>query len=293
MLAYLERVAAGTEASFLCRRRREGRFGFAWHFHPEFELTRILRGRGRRFVGDSLEAYGEGDLVLLGPNLPHTWQSEGRGPHEALFCQFRGDFLGPAFWSAPELRRVRALLSRARRGLRFPAAEGRGFHDLDRLPPSRRLLGLLDVLDGLARSHRAVPLVGPGYVPAADAAGGSSRLEAVCREAQERFSEDFRLPEAARLAHLSVPAFSRAFRRATGKTFVAYLSELRIGAACRELIETERPVSDIALDAGFRNLSNFNRRFLRLKGCSPRAFRVQYREADSVRPRPSRRVAYR
>ncbi len=274
MLAYLEKVAPQSGASFLCRRRRDRGFGFAWHFHPEFEITLILRSRGRRFVGDSVEPYADGDLVLLGPHLPHTWASDPArgGLHEALFCQFRNDLV-PA---APEFRAVRALLERASRGLRFP---GRGLaarmKDLERRAGPARYLGLLDFLGRLARERRAVPLASRAYTPG-PRPSASGRIDAVCRVLDARFTEGITLPEAAALAHLSIPAFTRAFKRATGKTLVGYLTELRIGRACRELIEGTRSVSEIAFDSGFQNLSHFNRRFLALKGASPREFRRQY-----------------
>jgi AraC-like DNA-binding protein len=92
-----------------------------------------------------------------------------------------------------------------------------------------------------------------------------------------RFTEGVTLAEAASVAHLSIPAFSRMFRRTTGRTLVAYLNELRTGLACRELMETGRAVSDIAYDSGFNNLSNFNRRFRSLKGLSPREYREAFR----------------
>src|SRR5688500_18542137 len=76
MRARPERISTSPAASFAVKRRRDPGFEFAWHFHPEVELTWIVRSRGRRFVGDSIEEYRDGDLVLLGPNLPHTWHSE-------------------------------------------------------------------------------------------------------------------------------------------------------------------------------------------------------------------------
>jgi AraC-like DNA-binding protein len=102
----------------------------------------------------------------------------------------------------------------------------------------------------------------------------------VCRHLNARVLEGVTLSEAAGVAHLSIPAFGRLFRRTTGKTLVEYLNELRTGLACRELIETERPVSDIAYDSGFNNLSNFNRRFRGLKGMSPRDYRRAFRPQD-------------
>lgn len=278
MKARIERVSTGDAASFLCRRRTDSRFGFAWHYHPELELTLIVRSRGRRFVGDSIEAYDDGDLVLVGSNLPHTWSSDPsrKGRHEAVFCQFPREFL-----KSPELSAAQRLFDRSSRGLRFTGrtqrAVARQMEELERLQGLRRLAGLLEILDQLARSTESRPLSGRGYVPSVRS-GDADRIDRVCRFLNGRFAEGVTLAEAASVAHLSIPAFSRLFRRATGRTLVAYLNELRTGLACRELMETGRAVSDIAYDVGFNNLSNFNRRFRALKGLSPR----EYREAFSA-----------
>ncbi len=285
MKARIERISADSASSFLCRRRTDDRFGFYWHFHPQIELTYIVRSRGRRFVGDSIETYEDGDLVLLGPDLPHTWHSDPRrrGRHEAVFCQFSRDFLGKAFIESPELAGVDRLLDRSRRGLRFTGrtekAVGRKMEGLDRIGGLPRLWGLLEILDLLARSREARPLSGRRFVPSLRH-GDAERIDRVCRFLNERCLERVTLSEAAGVAHLSIPAFSRLFRRTTGKTLVDYLNELRTGLACRELIETERPISDIAFGSGFHNLSNFNRRFRAQKGLSPREYRRAFRPKD-------------
>src|SRR6185436_14189073 len=275
MKANVERVSTGGGASFICRRRTDPRFGFYWHVHPEIELTHIVRSRGRRFVGDSIEPYEDGDLVLVGPNLPHTWDSDPRrrGPHEAVFCQFSESFLGPDFLRAPELAPVRRLLDRASQGLRFTGktqkAVAHRMGSMDRLPGLARLAALLETLDLLARSRDVRPLSSREFVPGLRR-GDAGRIDRVCRFLNERCTGRITLAEAAAAAHLSIPAFSRFFRRKTGRTLVAYLNELRTGLACRALIESDRSISDIAFDSGFNNLSNFNRRFLGLKKMSPR-----------------------
>lgn len=281
MKARIETISTGGGASFLCRRRNDPRFGFYWHYHPEIELTLIIRSRGRRFVGDSIEPYDDGDLVLLGPNLPHTWESDPRrsGRHVAVFCQFNPLFLGGPFLRVPELAPVLRLLERSARGLKFSGktlkAAARQMERMDSLQGFQRLAALLEVLDLLARSREVRPLSSAEFVPALRR-GDADRIGRVCRFLNERCTERVTLAQAASVAHLSIPAFSRFFPRKTGRTLVAYLTELRTGLACRELIETERAVSDIAFDSGFNNLSNFNRRFRALKGMSPREFRRQF-----------------
>ncbi|HEV3028720.1 MAG TPA: AraC family transcriptional regulator [Planctomycetota bacterium] len=285
MKARIERISTGDAASFLCRRRTDARFGFTWHFHPQIELTLIVRSRGRRFVGDSIEPYEDGDLVLLGPDLPHTWHSDPgqKGRHEAVFCQFSRDFLGEGFIRSPELGMVDRLLERSARGLCFTGrtqrAVARRMDGLDRLQGLARLAALLEILDELARSRDARPLSGRRYVPGLRR-GDAERIDRLCRFLNERCRDRVTLAEAARVAHLSIPAFCRMFRRTTGKTLVEYLNELRTGLACRALIETERPVSDIAFGSGFNNLSNFNRRFRAQKGLCPRDYRRAFRPVD-------------
>ncbi|HYE98249.1 MAG TPA: AraC family transcriptional regulator [Planctomycetota bacterium] len=282
MKARPERILPSAASSFHWKRRRDPRFPFQWHFHPEAELTWIVRSRGRRFVGDHIEDYGDGDLVLLGPGLPHTWCSDDGPPgrHEAVCIQFRDDFLGREFLERPELLPVRRLLERAARGLRFGGRTVREvaprMDGLERRSGLARLQGLLDILGRLAAARDGRPLASPGWkAPPGDR--DMDRLDRVCRFLAERFREDVALADAAAQAHLSAPAFCRFFKAGTGKTFVEYLTELRVGHACRLLAETDRPVTDVAFDAGFRNLSNFNRRFRALRGGTPRAYRAHFR----------------
>jgi len=167
MKAQIEKVRPGGAASFICRRRIDPRFGFYWHVHPEIELTCIVRSRGRRFVGDSIEPDDDGDLVLLGPNLPHTWDSDPRrgGRHEALFCQFSESFLGPDFLRTPETAGLRRLLGQAAQGLRFTGktqkSVARRMEGMDGLQGLARLAALLEVLDLLARSREVRALSSP------------------------------------------------------------------------------------------------------------------------------------
>lgn len=278
--ATFEHVATGPEQSWHFSERHGTRFGFSWHFHPEFELTLITEGTGTRFVGDRIEAYEPGDLVLIGPQLPHTYVSApGPDHHGAIVAQFRHDFLGEGFFDRPEFAKVEELLRRSWRGLAFFGnPDTSALRELEQLAPSRRTLALLGVLCGLA-DHRSVrPLASEHYVPARDEKS-MSRIDAVFRLLQSSYSSQITLDDVAKVAHMSGAAVSRFFRRTTGTTITAYLNELRVSAACRQLADTERPVSTIAADSGYSNLSHFNRRFRTLTGMSPREYRRHFRAA--------------
>jgi AraC-like DNA-binding protein len=272
-----ELVTADGGGSFFARGSSIPRFPFRWHFHPEVELTLITAGRGLRFVGDSVEEFGEGDLCLLGAGCPHTWYSDPRlpGPVRSLVVQFDPGLFGPALLAAPELHGVGALLERARRGLCVGGAtRGRVaglVEELCRAPAgsSARLLGLLAALAALAEGGECRELAS-GVRPLD--AQAQRRLGDLFAHLHERHGEVGQRAAAQRLG-MGPAAFSRFFRRAVGKTFVAYRNDLRIGIACRALLEDDQPITAVALHAGFANLANFNRRFRASKGMTPRDFR--------------------
>ncbi|MBF8193832.1 AraC family ligand binding domain-containing protein, partial [Nonomuraea sp. K274] len=151
-----------TLSSFI---RRQEAYDFAWHYHREYELTLITEGTGTRYVGTTVEHYRPGDLVLLGPDLPHTFTSQPYdGMAEAAVVQFRHDFLGADFFALPQFRTIAALLSRSARGLRFTPAPPEVhalLAGLPRLDAAAQTLGLLDALRRLAHTGTGTPITSP------------------------------------------------------------------------------------------------------------------------------------
>ncbi|MEM1107845.1 MAG: AraC family transcriptional regulator [Planctomycetota bacterium] len=268
-------------SAFAVRRFVQREWPFVWHLHPEHELTLILRGQGRRHVGDSIEDFGPGDLVLLGSNLPHTWQAGRRDDCwlESVVIQFRDDAAGAGFFDLPEMEAIRGLLDRAQRGLKFSASgdvaeQLRGLPDQ---PPARRLIGLLDCLDRLAQAPNDALSSKPAKAKLSSKDRG--RIDEVCAFIEDRQTEALSLDEVAEVAHLSRTAFCRFFQRVMGRTFTEYLHELRISHACRLLAETDLPVAEVAFRVGFGNLAYFNRVFKRARGTTPSALRQRLSES--------------
>lgn len=279
MLPDLERVEPASGRSFAWDAFDLASFPYRWHFHAAYELTLITAGQGRRFVGDSIEWFEPGDFVLLGPHLPHTWHSDPRrgGRSRAVVIRFEGECLGDDFFHRGELAKIRGLLERSRHGLAFggtsagrevAAAIERGTV----AAPFAQMIALLDALQTLATKGRGRVLSSPGYAWS-PRASDARRIDRVCRHVMQRLASPLTLADAAAVAGLSPEGFSRFFRRMTGRTFVGWLHEVRIGHACRLLLSTDRPVIEIAIDSGFGNLSNFNRVFRRLRRCTPRDLR--------------------
>jgi AraC-like DNA-binding protein len=285
MRPLFEKVTVPEGASWaLLDRRLEDGIPFQWHYHPEYELTLTLNSRGQRHIGDSIAAYDDGDLVLLGPNLPHTWCSaeriDARRPHRALVMWFTEEWASGLTGPLAEMRGVAALLGRAGRGLAFSGAAAGGVRPLiEAIParrPAERLLALIGVLAALADDEGARPVAGPGSGRVAAHTPDKARIERVLDHIHAHYREPIAVETLAALACLSPSGFHRLFRRHTRLTLSDYVAELRIGQACSLLINTGRPIAHIAEEAGYRSLANFNRQFRAQKGMTPRAFRRSF-----------------
>ncbi len=277
----LETVPVDRDTSFAFREFKWPCYKFNWHYHPELELTLIVRGRGLRFVGDSVQEYREGDLVFLGAGTPHSWSSKpipGQTVN-ALVIQFLPDFMGERFLNLPETLPLREFFSRARRGLLIAGKTRAAITEQmlrmrrERTGSLQHICTLLSMLNTLAESSDCTPLAVSAFAPVLNKQA-SKTVNAVCGLIHAQLDAIPSQAEAARLARLSPAAFSRFFKRCVGRTYVAYANELRIGMACRALMETDKSITAIAYEAGFNNLSNFNRRFLQLKNMTPRQYRA-------------------
>jgi AraC-like DNA-binding protein len=287
MKPLLERLQPVDGASWAwLDRRLDDAIPFQWHHHPEYELTLTLNSRGQRFVGDHIGSYGDGDLVLVGPNLPHTWASreklDAARPHVALVMWFRPDWAAALTATLGELQPVAALLARASRGLQFSEAAAAvvrpAVEELFRRPPPERLLGLLRVLLLLAGDETAVPLASPAAVQS-PAAAGRGRIDRVLDYIHRHYPAGIAVADLADLAALSPSGLHRLFKRHTRQTVTDYVMRLRIGEACAMLSAGSQPIAHIAEAVGYASLANFNRQFKALKQVTPRAYRRRFRSS--------------
>lgn len=285
MKPLLEKVRPpeGASWAWLDRRLDDG-IPFQWHHHPEYELTLTLNSRGQRFVGDAIGDYDDADLVLVGPNLPHTWASRERidpaAPHRALVMWFHPDWASALVSALAELHIVGEMLSRAQRGLQFSVgaavATRPAIEAMFARPPTERATTLIDILRTLARDA-AMPLASPRSAPSI--VGSRTRIDRVLDYIHLHYADGITIPELAEIAALSPSGLHRLFRRHTQQTVSDYVMRLRIGEACALLSASARPIAHIAGDVGYDSLANFNRQFKALKGLTPRAYRQSFEEA--------------
>lgn len=267
------------DQSFLAYSFQTKQFKFKWHYHPEYELTLITNGRGKRFVGESYQDFAAGDLVLIGANLPHTWVSEVSHNKlaSAVVIQFPFDLI-ISLIDLPEFHSIKKMLKKAERGLHFPTKLQDGLvAKISKLPDTegvQRISNLLSILNELAE-RKAIALSSEEFEPTIGTKN-EKRINAVCEYVQKNAAKKITLNETAQLVHLSESAFCKFFKRLTGKTFSDYVNEVRIGHSCRLLIETDMPIAEVAWQSGFESLTYFNRVFLKKKKIRPKEFRSKH-----------------
>ena len=280
MRPYLERLPSDPESSLMRLNRRMAKgIPFQWHHHPEFELTLTLNSRGQRFIGDHVGDYDDSDLVLVGPNLPHTWFSHDKvsknSPHVALVIWFHPVWARQITQDFVEFRRIGSLLVRARRGLKFSrtatSAVRSRFEGLFSCTPAERLSAFLGILDRLA-IDRAQQLASqsPNHEVSPES---RERIDLILTFMHANYAQPVSLAELASIAALSKSGLHRLFLKHTGKTVSDYLIYMRIGDACARLSGTTQPINLIADTVGYASLANFNRHFRDLKGITPREYR--------------------
>ncbi|CAN5444921.1 AraC family transcriptional regulator [soil metagenome] len=270
--------------SFLTRRFNEKAFSAPYHFHPEYELTYIVKGEGKRFVGNDMAPYRAGDLVLIGSNLQHCWKSENIGRTKlnasSLVTQFTYGFLGADFFASTEMDSIRLLLERSRYGIHFLHKTTNAVKEslallFDEENPFKKLLHFLDILHQLSISKN-YQLLDKKQQPFTEAPNEQKRINDVLAYIVENFRDEIILEEAATIACMTSTAFCKYFKRMTRKTFIETVMDYRINYATQQLVNTDKPISDIAFESGFGDISHFHKKFKLKKNISPLTYRKNF-----------------
>lgn len=252
-----------------------------WHYHPELELVVIIKSTGTCFIGDSIEKFEENDIVLIGKNLPHKWlnddeyflkKSELRA--KALAVHFDEDFLGDIFNRAPEMKPIRNLIERASRGIRF--------HEVDNTLKSKiinlnengvfdRTIKFIEILYELANCNNYKLISSLGFRNPSDNSIDND-LDKMYNYIFDNFRINLSSKDVADYINMNHSSFSRFFNRVQRKTFTKYLNEIRVGFACKLLLEAKKDITTICYESGYNNISNFNRHFKEIKNMSPTDF---------------------
>lgn len=282
----LEKVSTGSSSSFALKEEILPYIKIGWHFHPEYELTLFTESTGKRFIGDHTDNFGPGDLLLLGPNLPHYmrndetyYSNDPRLRIRAIVIHFSGDFIGEKFFEIPELVSVKKLLKNSLRGIHIHGRTQKEIapmmESLLQLEGYPRLMCLLDILECIAHSKELQLLSSIGYHNSFSL-NDAERINSVFDYMLQRFTEEISLPAVAEHINMSPSAFCKFFKNRTGKTFSHILNEIRIGHACKLFIEQGQSVSEVCYVCGYNSLSYFNRKFKAHTKYSPQEYRKRF-----------------
>ena len=256
-----------------------------YHYHPEFDVLCFPKNTGQYIHGDHVGNMYPGIVVINGPTIPHAYQG-----HEAdeddpdnpacLVLQFSIKSLEPLL-QLPEMSSVRDFLGTASRGLELSGVTRATVAELMAAMINQnevqRLAGFIQILDVLSSAPNGdrQRLASPAYNPTLNLEN-TQRIDKVTTHVRDNLHNSIRLEDAAKLIYMSPSSFSRFFKQQTGRTFVNYVNEMRIGVACRLLAHSDQPITDVAFEAGYNSLSNFNRRFQVVKGMTPTEFRAMH-----------------
>jgi len=280
-----EQVPTDANTSWtLLNRRLSDAIPFEWHHHPEYELTLTLNSRGHRYISNDVALYEDGDLVLVGPNVPHSWSSVERidpaKPYIALVIWFSEAWAESLVKLCPEMGALRTVLSAAQTALHFSDATSRELRPIIESmvdqDAAQRLVSLLVVLNKLSQDANARKIAAARIPDAASQVTEDARIRRVLDYIHAHYTSALGLPALAEMACVSVSAFHRMFRKHTRCTALDYIVRLRIGHACSLLMQGNLAVSMIAEQVGYSSQALFNRQFKTLKGVTPSEFRRQH-----------------
>lgn len=284
----LQKSAIPENRAFVVKSLTDLHFDPNWHFHPEYQLFVVLAGTGTRFIGDHVAHFSAGDLVFIGPDLPHLWRSDdayfernGGLVTQGIVVYFQENLLGDTLLHTEEMSAIRQLFGRARRGLEITGKTRqdiiRRMQELLHQKGVPSVIQLLHMLDILARSPDCQAIASLGYTNTATETD-QARMNHVYAYVTQHFRRTIRLEEVAALASLTPTSFSRYFKARANKSFSGFVRELRIGYACKLLQEDALNIAQICYECGFKTLSNFNKQFKESTGVSPLQYKGAYRK---------------
>ncbi len=293
MKPILRKIVTGYNASFSIKEDIYPHLYNHWHYHPEVELTYIRKGKGMRLVGNSMEQFEDGDLILLGSGLPHVWRSDDvyfkqlPGLHiEAIAIHFKENFWGSDFLRLPELQSVSKLLQDAKRGLRITGKTSRriirNMEDALKATDALRIALLIEMLQAIAGSKDYHFLSSTVYAKTYDVAD-MDRINLVYAYTFNNFQKHISIEKVAAAVNISPHSFCRYFKTRTMKSYWEFLLEVRLGYACKLLIENKKSIASICYECGFNNLSNFNRHFKSLLKMTPKQYLKVYNAESLVK----------
>lgn len=276
MRPIIEKLPLEENTSFLAKTFCTPHFEVPWHQHVEYELILFNEGEGASFIGNYVGDFTSGDIFFLGANLPHTFQKADKDIFtSAVVVQFKEDFWGSSFMQLPESRQLKSLFATSMHGLKInePCRMQLApmIRQLEKATGFERILLLCNCLLLMAQQEHFITLSTQEI--RTFNSKNRERIDTIFQYTIDYFQEAVTLQAVAKSVAMSVPAFCSYFKKCTKKTYIDFLNEVRVGYACKQLMDTQHTIASICYDSGFNTLANFNKQFLKVKRLTPSAYR--------------------
>jgi AraC-like DNA-binding protein len=282
----LRKAVPNPECSFIVRMDVGKNMKNNWHYHPDCELLYIRRSTGTWLVGDYVGRFRSGDVILIGPNLPHSFRHEyayvmerDKEPGEAIVALFLKRILGDTLLDLPEVKGIKNILALSEKGLKLT---GRTRQKVAAMmekmldeSPGRKLIDLLLILQMIAEEKGFKVLASNGFSYDSDGVD-NARINAIFEYTFNNYQNQITVEEIAALVNMGKHSFCRYFKEKTKKTYIQFLMEVRIGKACRLLLEDDMNVAEVCYSSGFNSISHFNHQFKAIKNKSPMEYKQSY-----------------
>lgn len=265
-----------------------------WHAHEEYELHLITATRGKAFVGDYIGEFKAGDLFMTGPNLPHNWITDQLYSEPVkvrdMLVQFSHESVEKLAQGFPEFSQVLHLLQLAQSGIQFEGFNptfARGH--MEAIRDSKGAERILAFIRFLVRLNEHAEKKVLSVIKLIQPEGGSkhARIGVVVDHIIKNYEENLSVTKAADMAGMTPVTFGRNFQAVTGHSFVEFVNRIRVGQACSMLYATDDTITTVCHQVGFKNIANFNRQFLKVKGVTPSQYRDTARKDLAPKWEPS------
>jgi len=257
-----------------------------WHYHPEVELIYFRQGNGTRFIGDSIQHFQSGDVYLVGSNLPHYWrfdnmyfEDEENNHANVSVIHFNENFWGDSFLQLPENTIIRNILEKSKYGIKINGEErfslGKLIEATVKAEGPQKIMLLMESLMriGNAKQVEVISSIGSRVD---FATSENDRINAIYNYSIANFKRKIQIEEMAEVANISPNSFCRYFKSRTSKTYLQFINEIRVGHACKLLIENKMNLKQICYESGFHNFTSFHKYFKMITSKSPLTYQKEF-----------------
>ncbi|WP_158994628.1 AraC family transcriptional regulator [Mucilaginibacter sp. L196] len=289
MKPQLLKVSTGPAHSFSVRQDLVPQFNNVWHYHPEVELIHLKKGEGTQFIGDSIRQFKMGDVMLIGSQLPHYmrfdeayFREESNKSADVRVAHFCENFWGDQFLQLPENRMLKTVLEKARRGIivngKTKIVVAEIMEKMLNSNGSEKIILLMEALNAIAACNQVTLLSSIGFKHN-PGSPEDDRIKAIYEYSMANFRNKIYLEEIASIANVSPNSFCRYFKSHTQKTYSQFLIELKVGHACKLLIENKVIIKQLCYESGFNNFASFHKFFKQITGKSPLIYQKEFMQS--------------